>query len=328
MQLRMLSISLIFNQFPRIVRDLSKTQNKKVNLIIEGDNIEIDRTFIDIMSESLLHLVRNAIDHGLETSKERLSKNKPEQGLIKLSAERTKEHVVITVSDDGRGINFGDIKKSAIDLGLLTPNATDEEIENALFSEVSTAKEVTEISGRGLGLNIVKENLESIGGFIQVKSKADEGTVFIIRIPLSLAVLNTLFVKVAERIYAIPVSNIIRLVTLDQENMKSVLNNETIILDSENISVINLPFLFGAKVNSSQRRSIVIVQKENERLGLAIDELIKTEEIVIKPLSSTLRDNRFFSGSAIIGSGEMILILDIGNLFLFRPETIEQVAVQ
>lgn len=327
MQLRMVSIGLIFNQFPRMVRDIAKSQNKEVRLIIEGDDIELDRTIIDEISESLLHLVRNAIDHGLESTADRHKLNKPKEGTIKLSASRTKENIIIEISDDGAGLDLEEIRKKAQACGVISKNATENEIVNSIFSEISTAREVTHLSGRGLGLNIVKQKIESIGGTIQVRYKQNQGTTFSIKIPVSLAVIKTLFVKVLDRIYAIPVMNIDRLVVSNKDDFKHCMNYEAIILDNEEVPVISLRTLFGGEKVRFEKQAIVVVRKENERVGIAIDELLTTEEIVVKPLTQTIKENKYFSGSAIIGSGEMILIIDVANLYFHHTDQTENFIV-
>lgn len=314
MKVRMVSVGFVFNQFPRMARDLAKKQNKEVNFEIYGDDIELDRTIIDEISESLLHLIRNAIDHGLETKEEREKMHKSPVGHLRLGATRSKESVIIEVSDDGRGLDLEGIRAEAKAQGLWEGEEADEPSMNTIFSGVSTSKEVSDISGRGLGLNIVKQKIESVNGSIRVKSTPGQGTTFLIEIPLSLAVLKALFVCVKGELYAIPVSNVERLLSIEKNAFKGMLKNEAIILDNENIPIVRLRTLFGENPKNLEKFPVVVVHKDEQKLGIVVDELMTTQEIVVKPLNRSVKENRFFSGSAIIGSGEIVLILDVVHL--------------
>lgn len=317
MKVRMVSIGFIFNQFPRMIRDLAKRQKKKVKLSLSGSDIELDRSIIDEISESLMHLVRNAIDHGLETEEERIRAHKSPVGEIWLSAASTKEFVSIEVKDDGRGLDWEAIKQAAENKGIHIEGTADEKITNALFSGLSTRHEVTDLSGRGLGLNIVKNKIEAIDGIIRIKSEPGIGTTFMIEIPLTLAVMKTLFVRVLGRIYAVPLVNIERLVVTTMSDFKAMMNNEAIILGQHEVPIIRLPNLFGggSLKPTAAKNPIVVIRRGEDLLGLAVDELMSTQEIVIKPLNRVVKENRFFSGSTIIGSGEIVLILDVAHLF-------------
>lgn len=317
MKIRMVSVGFIFNQFPRMIRDLAKQQNKEINLVVEGEDIELDRSIIDEISESLIHLIRNAVSHGIETKEVRLREMKPPKGLIKITALRTKESVKIVIFDDGQGLNINEIKKTALRNGLIKEGDSEEKIIESIFSGVSTSQQVTDISGRGLGLDIVKKKIESINGSIQVKSESKQGTTFIINIPLSLAMIKALFIKVSGSFYAIPVNSIDRLIQINNENLKSVFSNETFILDNEDIPILRLKDIFKFNSNDNNNKSsIVVVKKDDEKIGLMVDELLSTQEIVIKPLNRFVKNSKYFSGSTILGSGDVMLILDIGNLLL------------
>lgn len=310
MQIRLVPVGYIFNRFHRMARDLAKHQNKDVDLQVEGIDIELDRILIDELGESIAHLIRNAIDHGLETSEVREKMNKNPQGAIKLHATRSKESAIIEISDDGNGIDLDEIKNQAIKRGLVRPGASEDEIIDVIFSGVSTTKVVTAVSGRGLGLSIVKQKIESIGGTIRVESKPGKGTKFIIEIPLTVAIIKTLFVKVAGEIYAIPIDVVKRLLTVTANDFKGFLNNEVIIFEEIEIPIIRLSEIFGMKSTYLDKQPVVIIQKNKKTLGIVVDSLISTQEVVIKPLSQTIRHNKYFSGAAVIGSGEMVLILD------------------
>ena len=320
MQSRLVPIGFVFSRFPRMVRDLAKQQKKEVSLETHGNDIEFDRAVIDEIGESLVHLLRNAVDHGIEPTEARKKAGKPAQGTIKITAERTKSFAIIEVRDDGRGLDLEDIKNTAIKNKVLSPEATTEELIQSIFFGVSTTKKVTAVSGRGFGLNIVKNKIESLGGSVKVQSKPGEGTTFIIEVPLTLAIIKALFIKAGGETYAVPLANIERLVTVERKDIKGMLNYEAIILNEQDIPVTRLDTLFDMPSLGLQKQPIVIVRKADEQLGLAVDAFSTTQEIVIKPLNKLVRENKYFSGSTIIGSGEVVLILDVSNLMLTKRE--------
>ena len=308
----------MFNRFPRLVRDLAKSQRKEINLEMQGSDIELDRGVIDEIGESLIHLIKNAVDHGIEAPQVRRKFGKPAQATIKLTATRAKGFAIIEVWDDGAGLDIADIKSTAIRRGIISAGASEEEIVNSIFSGVSTTKQVTQVSGRGFGVNIVKNKIDSIGGSIKVASKPKAGTKFSIEIPLTLAIIKTLFVEVAGKPYAIPLVNIERLVSTDRKDIKGMLNYEAIVLDEEDIPIARLDVLFEAPPSAHERQPIAIIRKGEERMGLAVDAFMNTQEIVIKPLNRLVKENKYFAGSTIIGSGEVVLILDVANLMLTK----------
>ena len=318
MQARMVPIGFVFNRFPRMVRDLAKQQNKEVNLEIQGSDIELDRGMIDEIGESLVHLIRNAIAHGIETPEIREKKNKSLQGTIKLTAKNIKNLVIIKVTDDGAGLDLEDIKNTAIKQGILSKGASKEEIINSIFSGLSTTKQVTTVSGRGFGLDIVKSKVDSLGGTVKAESEPKKGTIFTIEMPLTLAIIKTLFVEVGAKSYAIPLVNVERLLTVNKKDIKGMLNYEAIVLYEEHILITRLDGLFGAPALGLEKQPIVIIKKGDEKLGLAVDAFSKTQEIVIKPLNKLVKENKYFAGSTIVGSGEVVLILDVANLILTK----------
>jgi two-component system chemotaxis sensor kinase CheA len=324
MQSRLVPIEFVFNRFPRMVRDLAKQQKKEINLEIEGGDIELDRSVIDEIGESLVHLIRNAVDHGIEPPEARQRSGKPPSATIRLSAMRTKDFAIIKVFDDGAGLDIEDIRNTAIKRGILSPQAMKEEVIHSIFSGVSTTREVSAVSGRGFGLNIVKNKIESIGGEIRVESEPKKGTTFTIEIPLTLAIIKSLFVRVGDRIYAIPLASIERLVTVVRREIKGMVNYEAIVLSGEDILITRLNELFHTPHPPLEKQPIVIVWKGREKLGLAVDGLMATQEIVIKPLNKLVRENRYFAGSTIIGSGEVVLILDVANLILSKREALSE----
>ena len=327
MQSRLMPVSFVFDRFPRMVRDLAKSQKKQVNLELKGSDIELDRAVIDEIGESLVHLLRNAIDHGIETPEARKKAGKTAQGTITVTAKRTKGLAVIEVSDDGQGLNLEDIKSAAAKSDLVSPQATTEELIHSIFFGVSTTRQVTAVSGRGFGLNIVKNKIESLGGTVKVESEPGKGTTFIMEIPLTLAIIKALFVEVGSKTYAIPLASIERLVAVNKEDIKGMLNYEAIVLNDEDIPVTRLDILFDVPSLGLPGQPIVLVRKGQQKLGLAVDAFLTTQEIVVKPLNKLVRENRYFSGSTIIGSGEVVLILDVANLMLTkRMHSVEYVA--
>ncbi|MES2218004.1 MAG: chemotaxis protein CheA [Pseudomonadota bacterium] len=320
MQVRLVPIEFLFSRFPRMVRDLAKEQHKEIDLKIEGGEIELDRSLIDELGESLTHLVRNAVDHGLETNDLRNKTKQTTHSTILLSARRDKEFVVIEVSDDGQGLDLPRIKDVAIKKNLIQPTASDEEVVNTIFKGISTTRKVTSISGRGLGLSIVKQKIESIGGSVQVSSQAGKGTSFFIRIPLTLAVIKVLFVMVKDQIYAVPIKSIERLLTVTADEIKGMLNLNAIVYQGEDIPVTHLAKLFFTEYKVMNSYPVIVIKKDEKRYGIVVDALLSTQEVVIKPLTKVVKDNKFFSGTALIGSGEMVLILDIDQIFLSRRQ--------
>lgn len=318
MQARMVPIGFVFNRFPRMVRDLARRQGKQVSIEMKGTDIELDRSIIDEIGESLVHLLRNSIDHGIEKPEDRRKAGKPAQGIVLLTASRIKNSAIIELSDDGAGLDFNEIKKSAISKGILSTNSSEEEIINSIFFGLSTTKNVTAVSGRGFGLNIVKNKIESIGGTIKVKSALKKGASFIIEVPLTLAIIRVLFVEVGGKPYAIPMVNVERLITLNKERIKGMLQFEAIVLENEDIPITRLSTLFGKPSPALKKQPIVIIRRGTEKLGLAVDAFLTTQEIVIKPMNKLIRKSKYFAGTTIIGSGEVVLILDVGSFILSR----------
>ncbi len=318
MQVRLVPIAFVFNRFIRMTRDLAKQQNKKVDLQIEGADIEFDRSLINEIAEAISHLIRNAIDHGLESTEVRKAQNKPEQGTILLKVFRTREAARIEVSDDGAGINLEEIKQAALKNNQIAPGDSESKVIDKIFTGISTAKTVTEISGRGLGLPIVKLKIESIGGNITVKSIPGQGTTFIIEIPLTLAIIKTLLVKSGQQIYAVQTEFVERLLMTEAAEIKGYMNDEALIYDDTSIPLIRLNQLFYNQTTPPTKQAIIIIQKGNERVGIVVDELLTTKDIITKPLNRSIKDNRYFSGATLIGSGQLILILDVAYLLKLR----------
>lgn len=319
MQSRMVPVGFLFERFPRMVRDLAKQEAKEVDINAEGSDIELDRTVIDEMGECLVHLLRNAVDHGIESPKDRAAAGKAPRGQIRLTATRTRDSAIIEVADDGAGLDCSELKRAGLERGLLRPDASQEEIVDTVFQGNSLTQRITSVSGRGLGLNIVRNKIKSIGGSIQVESQQHKHTRFIMEFPLTLAIVKVLFVQVGKSMYGVPVTSVERLVTVSEDAIKGLLEYEAVVLEGQEIPLTRLSVLLhtpSLAVDHKQR--LIIVQRGSERLGLIVDAVTSSQDVVVKPLSRHVRDSRYFSGCTIIGSGEVVLILDTGHLILSK----------
>ncbi|KXG77633.1 Chemotaxis protein CheA [Fervidicola ferrireducens] len=321
MKVRMVPIENVFNRFPRVVRDLSKELKKQVNLIIEGAETELDRTIIDEIGDPLIHLVRNAMDHGIETPEERVKKGKPQEGTLKLKAYHDGNNVVIEVSDDGCGVDLEKVLEKAQNLNLVDKvqgkKLKENEILNFLFEPgFSTKEKVTDISGRGVGLDVVKTKIESLGGSVEVKTRKNEGTTFLIRLPLTLAIIQALMVELGKEKYAIPLNSIKEIVILQKEELRKVQNNEVILLRGNVIPILRLHQILDISAGESDEETltVVIVKKGDKEVGLIVDNLLGEQEIVIKSLGNFLKNIKFIAGATILGNGQVALILDINAL--------------
>jgi len=321
MKVRMVPIENVFNRFPRVVHDLSRELSKKINLEIEGAETELDRTVIDEIGDPLIHLIRNAADHGIEDPQERIKKGKPEYGTINLKAYQDGNNVIIEVSDDGRGIDLESVLTKALESGRVSKeqakNLKDYEIISFLFEPgFSTSNKVTDISGRGVGLDVVKTKIESLGGSIETSFIKDKGTTFQIRLPLTLAIIQALLVLVGDEKFAIPLNSIKETVIIAKDQIKTVQKREVILLRGNVIPIIRLNKALDTEKTYKNRDdlTLVIVKKGEKNIGLAVDDLIGQQEIVIKSLGKFLNDIKFIAGATILGNGEVALILDINKL--------------
>lgn len=321
MKVRMVPIESVVQKFPRMIRDLSKKLDKKMELYMTGEETELDRTVVDQIGDPLMHLLRNSADHGLESAEVRVQRGKPAVGSIFLDAYQEGNTVVIEVRDDGNGIDVEAVKQKAIDRGTITAeqaaNMTDKEIIDLLFlPSFSTAKKVTDVSGRGVGLDVVKSMIESLSGEVEVKSKLGEGSTWTIRLPLTLAIIQALMVVVGEEKYAISLGSIQTLEDIPASDVKLVQNKEVIHLRGTVIPLIRLNEILDVERKPSDEENlIVVIVKKGDRLaGLVIDELIGQQEIVIKSLGRYIKQCKFISGATILGDGEIALILDANTL--------------
>lgn len=321
MKVRMVPIEQVFNRFPRMVRDLARDLNKEVDFLIEGKETELDRTVIDEIGDPLVHLLRNAIDHGLESSQERLKKGKVSKGTVLLRARHEGNNVYIEVEDDGGGIDTDRVLAKAVEKGILTSRdaeqlSREEAIELLFNSGFSTAQNITDISGRGVGLDVVKNKIESLSGEIFVDSKPGQGTRFRIKLPLTLAIIQALMVSVQDEIYAIPLSSVDETTMITTSDIKMVQNQEVIMLRGNVLPLYRLSNLLSVSDQSeADDMYVVVVRKADRQIGLVVDSLIGQQEIVIKSLGRLLSGIPGLAGAIVAGDGHVRLILDIVTLF-------------
>ena len=321
MKVRMVPIETVVQKFPKMIRDLSKKLDKKMQLFMSGEETELDRTVVDEIGDPLMHLLRNSADHGLESAEVRKERGKPEVGSIFLDAYQDGNNVIIEVRDDGNGIDVEAVKKKAIERGTITPeqaeNMADKDVIGLLFlPSFSTAKKVTDVSGRGVGLDVVKSKIESLSGEVEVKTKLGEGSTFIIRLPLTLAIIQALMVEVGGEKYAIPLGSIQTIEDVEPEEIKYVQAKEVINLRGTVIPLIRLnEVLDNESTKKPDDNLLVIIVKKGDKLaGLVVDELMGQQEIVIKSLGNYINKNKIISGATILGDGEIALILDTNAL--------------
>jgi two-component system chemotaxis sensor kinase CheA len=320
MKIRMVPISFVFNRFPRMVRDLAKKMNKEVNFIMKGEDTELDRTFVEEIGEPLLHLLRNAIDHGIEPKEERIAKGKPPVGTLILSARHEGNNVVIEVEDDGRGIDKEKIIRKAIEKGFIDESKaatfSDQEILNFLFVPgFSTKEKVSEVSGRGVGMDVVKNVVESLNGSISIESEKDKGTKVTIRLPLTLAIIQALLVKVNNLVYAIPIANIDTILSVSKEDIQRVQDRDVIVIRGEVIPVYRLWEVLQIEHKEElEEMEAVIVRVGNRKYGIVVDDLLGQDDIVIKSLGKVFSDVKEFSGAAILGDGSIALIINVSGI--------------
>lgn len=315
MKIRMLPLDVVFNRFPRLIRDLSVDLNKEINFVIEGADTELDRTVIDEIGEPLIHLLRNAADHGIESKEERIASGKNPVGTIKLIAYQEGTKALIKVIDDGAGINVEKVKEKAESVGIVTEGLSDNDIKNLIFAQgFSTNKVVTDISGRGVGMDVVKTKISSLGGTVDVVSEEGKGSSFIIKLPLTLQIIQALLVKVGEETLAISLGFIDRVIDYKEENLKKTNGEEVIIYRENIIPLIRLNERLGIENKDSKKKYVIIVKIGEKAVGLLVDSLFGQQEIVIKPLGKTLKSLKEYIGATILGNGLVTLILDVAAL--------------
>lgn len=328
MDARLVGVGSLFSKFPRVVRDVATAEKKDVELTMTGEDIQIDRNILQIITDALLHLVRNAIGHGLETPTERVAAGKPAQGHLLLSAQTERDDVLVQVRDDGRGINVESVRRKAVERGLVAANVAatldDNAVRAFLFEPgFSMAKEVTEISGRGVGLDVVKLAIDSLGGQLRVDSVLGQGTTFTLVLPTSIAVKGALLFQLDQRNYAIPLMHTDSVVSLLPENFNVVGGMLLTRIQDENVPVVSLrrllhngdgPLPPAVRADLEGRQDIIIVNYNNRRLGLIVDRFLRQQDIVVKPMSKPLDTIDLFGGVTLLGSGQVCLVLDVPAL--------------
>jgi len=322
MQTRLVPVDLIFNRFPRMVRDLSRKEKKKIDLIIEGTEIEVDRTILDKISDPLIHLLRNAVDHGTEPAKERKNAGKPETATISLTASRQKEHVVIEVSDDGKGIDPDQILDIAIKKGMITTEEgaklnDKEKLMLICTPGLSTNEEATDVSGRGVGVDVVKTTMESLGGTVTIDSEKGKGTKFTLKIPLTMAIARGLLVKVRQETYVVPLANVQEIVSIKVDDVKMIKGEEAILLRGGVVPLIRLARILELDLNNEETKlefPALVVEVYGKRAGLVVDSMLGQQEIVIKSLEGYMKGIKGYAGATILGDGKVAFILDVASL--------------
>jgi two-component system, chemotaxis family, sensor kinase CheA len=320
MDIRMLPIRHVFERFPRLVRDLARQQGKEIELILEGETTRVDKAIIDEIGEPLVHLIRNSVDHGIETPQVRVSRGKTPTGTILLSAAQESNHVVITIMDDGAGIDANRVRAKAITRGLLRGDETlsDREAVQLIFSHgFSTADAVTEVSGRGVGLDVVLKSIERLNGLVEVETVPEVGTKFIIQLPLTLAIISALLVEVGGRAYAIPLGSVVESIKFELSQVHRIHGRDALRIRDRIVPVVRLADLFGLRVTArAEREYAVILGRGEKRVALVVDRLQGQQEVVIKALDPAVSGGTVaVAGATIMGDGRVVLILDVAALF-------------
>jgi two-component system chemotaxis sensor kinase CheA len=304
---------------------VASKQGKQIEFIVEGKDTELDRSVIEEIGDPLLHLIRNAVDHGIETPDERLAAGKPAAGRLRLSAHHADSFIVISLEDDGKGVNVEAVKRKAVERGVVTQEQVDrmsemEAIQLIFAPGLSTAEQLSDVSGRGVGMDVVRANVEKINGSVEVETRRGQGTTFTIRLPLTLAIVQALLVRVAGGIYALPIHSVTETLRIESEQIHRVNHREAIMLRDQVLPLVSLRNVFGvgdlekSAGPTEQSRLVVAVHTTNRQVGLIVDGLVGEQEIVIKPLGQLVGDVAGVSGAAILGDGSVALIVDVAAL--------------
>lgn len=321
MKARMLPVENLFNKFPRMVRDLSQKAGKELNFVMTGQETELDRSIIEEIGDPLIHLLRNAVDHGIELPEDRVSGGKDPVGQLRLQASHEENHIIITIKDDGRGIDPEKVKQSAVKKGMISDEQvkriTDKEAVNLIFmSGLSTVAKVTDVSGRGVGMDVVRNNIEKINGAIEINSVIGQGTEFKIKLPLTLAIIRALLVSIGKSVFAIPLSTVTETIRIQKTQIEYINNQEVIVVRGRVLPLVKMSRVFSSSFAEldSEKIFVVIVNLAGQQVGLVVDSLVGEQEIVIKSLGKYIGDVQGISGATILGDGNVALIVDVPNL--------------
>ena len=320
MKVRMVPVSAVFNRFPRMVRDVSKELGKDINLTIEGEETELDRTVIDEIGDPIMHLLRNSLDHGVESPDKREAKGKPRTGEVGLIARHEGNNVVIMITDDGAGIDADKIRRKAVEKGMISQSEADslddaDAVRLIFLPGFSTAEQITDISGRGVGMDVVRSKIEALSGHVDVETHIDEGSVFKIKLPLTLAIIQAMLVRVQEEMYAIPLTSIDSTINIEPSDIQTVQNKEVIVLRGEIIPIIRMEeALQVPHMKDSDEHFVVVVHAGEAKAGIVVDNLIGQQEIVIKTLGNLFAGLKLFGGATVLGDGRVALILDVATM--------------
>ena len=335
MRARMIPIGEMFSRFKRVVRDISRELGKEVDLVIEGEDTELDKKVVDRLADPLVHLVRNAIDHGIEPPEEREAKGKPRKGTVYLSAAHEGNHIIISVADDGRGIDIEKVKQKAIEKGFITSqeaqNLSEEELLELIFLPgFSTSENVSEISGRGVGMDVVKRVVEELNGYVEIYTEKDQGTEVVIYLPLTLAIIQAILFRVGSEIYALPIASIREMVEVSSGEIYKVNEREVMKLRDRVVSVLKLDELLEADARLAyfEKAPVIVVSYKDEDVAFLVHELMDTQDIVIKPLAQHYRDIEGIAGASILGDGTVCLILDPQGLINVALKRLEAFSLQ
>src|SRR3990167_7970153 len=317
MKVRMIPIDKVFKGFPRVVRDLAKAGNKDVRLIIKGEDTEIDKGLVDVIGEPLIHIIRNAIDHGIETAEEREAAGKNRQGMVRLEAYHKGNDIIIEVDDDGRGIDPKELKAKALEKGFLTENElermNDREAINLIFLPgFSTAKVVSEVSGRGVGMDVVRSVVDALRGSVRVKTEVGAGTTFMLRFPLTLAIIKALMFSACDRLFAIPLASVKEITRVFVKEVALINGKEVLRMREKVIPLVRLEEVLnlGSRSRKMDKLFVVIVSIEDKDIGIAVNKLVGEEELVIKSVTDQWVNTNIVGGASILGNGQVVLILN------------------
>jgi two-component system chemotaxis sensor kinase CheA len=323
MKVRMVPVASVFSRFPRLVRDLSRKSGKDVELIAEGEETELDKSVVEVIGDPLTHLIRNAVDHGIEPAERRRELGKEPKGKVYLRAYHKGNSVAVEIEDDGKGIDPEKMREVAVRKSIITPeeakNLDDRESMELIFAPgFSSAEVITDISGRGVGMDVVRTNIKNLKGSINIISEVGKGSKFILSLPLTLAIIDALMVNVGEEMFAIPLDAVSETTKIESRRLTDVKGRKAVTLRGEVLGIISMSELLGLPSNMAEQEvlSVVVIHDNDRRLGLVVDRLLERQEIVIKPLGAYLGDLKGISGATIMGDGSVILILDPHEIYL------------